>query len=58
MTKIPSGWTTQSLRDWGMQAQSGFASGVHNSEGNGVIHLRPMNVSRLGKLDFEILDLT
>lgn len=35
-----------------MQAQSGFASGVHNAEGNGVIHLRPMNVSRLGKLDF------
>jgi restriction endonuclease S subunit len=53
MTKLPDGWKTQTLRDWGMQAQSGFASGVHNSEGNGVIHLRPMNVSRLGKLDFE-----
>jgi len=45
-------WVTQSLKDWGMQAQSGFASGVHNAKGNGVIHLRPMNVSRLGKLDF------
>ena len=45
-------WVTQSLKDWGMQAQSGFASGVHNAEGNGVIHLRPMNVGRLGKLDF------
>ena len=53
MTKLPDGWKTQTLRDWGMHAQSGFASGVHNSEGNGVIHLRPMNVSRLGKLDFE-----
>jgi len=53
MTDLPNGWTTKSLRDWGMQAQSGFASGVHNSEGNGVIHLRPMNVSRLGKLDFD-----
>ena len=48
----PKNWVTQSLKDWGMQAQSGFASGVHNAEGNGVIHLRPMNVSRLGKLDF------
>jgi restriction endonuclease S subunit len=52
MTKLPDGWKSQTLRDWGMQAQSGFASGVHNSEGTGVIHLRPMNVSRLGKLDF------
>ena len=48
----PKNWVTQSLKDWGMQAQSGFASGVHNAEGNGVIHLRPMNVTRLGKLDF------
>lgn len=53
LMKSPKNWVTQSLKAWGMQAQSGFASGVHNSEGNGVIHLRPMNVSRLGKLDFE-----
>jgi restriction endonuclease S subunit len=53
MTGFPDGWITQTLRDWGMQAQSGFASGAHNSEGTGVIHLRPMNVSRLGKLDFD-----
>lgn len=46
-------WDTNTLKDWGMQAQSGFASGAHNSEGKGVIHLRPMNVSRGGKLDFE-----
>jgi type I restriction enzyme S subunit len=49
----PNNGIKMSLKDWGMQAQSGFASGVHNSEGHGVIHLRPMNVSRLGKLDFE-----
>ena len=53
MTDLPKNWVTQTLKEWGMHAQSGFASGVHNSEGNGVIHLRPMNVSRLGKLDFE-----
>lgn len=51
--ELPRGWKTQTLKDWGMQAQSGFASGSHNSEGNGIIHLRPMNVSRLGKLDFD-----
>lgn len=53
MTELSKSWVTQTLKEWGMNAQSGFASGVHNSEGNGVIHLRPMNVSRLGKLDFE-----
>jgi type I restriction enzyme S subunit len=54
MTEIPNGWRTKTLKDWGMDAQSGFASGAHNSENKGIIHLRPMNISRLGKLDFEI----
>jgi restriction endonuclease S subunit len=53
MTQIPNGWRTKTLKDWGMDAQSGFASGAHNSENKGIIHLRPMNISRLGKLDFE-----
>jgi restriction endonuclease S subunit len=51
-TELTGGWKSHTLRDWGMEAQSGFASGSHNSEGNGIIHLRPMNVNRLGKLDF------
>ena len=29
----------------------GFASGKHNSEGDGVVHLRPMNVTREGQID-------
>jgi restriction endonuclease S subunit len=53
MTNLPDGWNTKTLKDWGMDAQSGFASGAHNSENKGIIHLRPMNISRLGKLDFE-----
>ncbi len=53
MTELPNGWETRTLKDWEMDAQSGFASGAHNSENKGVIHLRPMNISRLGKLDFE-----
>lgn len=53
MTELPTGWETRALKDWEMDAQSGFASGAHNSENKGVIHLRPMNISRLGKLDFE-----
>ncbi len=53
MTDLPNGWEKRTLKDWEMDAQSGFASGAHNSESKGVIHLRPMNISRLGKLDFE-----
>ena len=53
MSKVSENWELKTLKDWGMVAQSGFASGVHNSEGNGVIHLRPMNISPMGKLDFE-----
>ena len=54
-TGLMTEWKTQSLKDWEMQAQSGFASGVHNADGRGVTHLRPMNISRLGKLDLEIV---
>ncbi len=34
-----------------MEAQTGFASGVHNQSQEGVAHLRPMNVSRNGVID-------
>lgn len=45
-------WEVRSLGDWGIVAESGFASGKHNASGTGVIHLRPMNIDRAGRLDF------
>jgi type I restriction enzyme, S subunit len=35
--------------------QPGFASGIHNQEGLGIPHLRPMNVDRDGKLDLSVV---
>ncbi|MCL6280290.1 restriction endonuclease subunit S [Streptomyces diastaticus] len=49
--KVPSTWITTTLRDLNVEAQPGFASGQHNRIGEGVLHLRPMNVTREGKLD-------
>ncbi len=51
MTSESALWEVRSLRDWGMDAQTGFASGVHNQTQDGVAHLRPMNVSRNGAID-------
>jgi restriction endonuclease S subunit len=50
--ELPEGWTRIELGDVLHDAQPGFASGAHNSQGKGVVHMRPMNVSRAGNLDF------
>ncbi|MFF7239100.1 hypothetical protein [Streptomyces collinus] len=34
-----------------MEAQPGFASGKHNRDGDGIVHLRPMNITRNGAID-------
>ena len=51
MTDLPPGWARTTLADLGVQAQPGCASGANNRLGTGVVHLRPMNVSRDGRLD-------
>ena len=35
-----------------LDARSGYSSGSHNESGRGLPHLRPMNISRQGELDF------
>ncbi|MGY2059326.1 restriction endonuclease subunit S [Nocardia gipuzkoensis] len=49
--ELPSGWVRATLDELGVEAQPGFASGRHNRDGLGIIHLRPMNVTRAGGLD-------
>ncbi|MFI6326538.1 restriction endonuclease subunit S [Nonomuraea sp. NPDC050556] len=51
MSELPTGWIRATLAELGVEAQPGFASGKHNSDGNGIVHLRPMNVTRDGKID-------
>ena len=48
---VPKGWAVAILQDLAESIQSGFPSGKHNREQNGVPHLRPMNVSRSGVIN-------
>ncbi|MCA3029452.1 MAG: hypothetical protein ING66_12775 [Rhodocyclaceae bacterium] len=49
---LPHGWRVGYVGEFAEKIESGFASGEHNALGDGVPHLRPMNVSREGLLDF------
>lgn len=48
---LPESWVVGFMETFADEVESGFACGKHNSEGEGLIHLRPMNVSRNGVLD-------
>jgi restriction endonuclease S subunit len=49
---LPTKWQSRPLAEVVDDFQSGFASGKHNAQGRGIVHVRPMNVSRNGLLDF------
>lgn len=50
---IPKSWAVSAVRLLCGEPQSGFACGRHNSQGRGVVHLRPMNVSSAGEINLE-----
>ena len=53
---IPAGWTQTTLSDGLLlDVQPGFACGSHNQKGEGVPHLRPMNVSEEGQIDLSLI---
>src|SRR4051794_32535320 len=50
--ELPEGWATARLGEGLLcDVQPGFACGEHNRGGEGVPHLRPMNISREGRID-------
>ncbi|MFJ6525837.1 hypothetical protein ACIQMZ_11235 [Streptomyces longwoodensis] len=49
--ELPAGWVRATLAELGVEAQPGFASGKHNRDGEGIVHLRPMNITRNGAID-------
>jgi type I restriction enzyme S subunit len=51
LRRLPSTWICTYVGDAIDEIQPGFASGVHNDRGEGVAHLRPMNIDRLGRVD-------
>ena len=53
---VPEGWALAALGDGlVLDVQSGFACGTHNRQGQGIGHLRPMNVSVEGEIDLSNL---
>ena len=50
ISQVPTGWATASVRELCGEPQPGFACGVHNRIGQGVVHLRPMNIDTLGRI--------
>lgn len=55
LSTLPSSWTSTTIGEATFDIQPGFASGVHNQEGRGIPHLRPMNVDREGRLDLNVV---
>jgi type I restriction enzyme S subunit len=50
---LPLGWALCSVREICGEPQPGFASGRHNQDGRGVLHLRPMNIDSDGRIVLE-----
>jgi type I restriction enzyme, S subunit len=50
--ELPEGWTEAILGEGlAIDVQPGFACGSHNRAAQGVPHLRPMNISKEGRID-------
>lgn len=49
--KPPAGWAISTLGQIADSVRPGFASGQHNKDGEGIPHLRPMNINADGEVD-------
>jgi type I restriction enzyme S subunit len=49
----PSGWVETTVGEVLVEIRSGYSSGKHNQVGQGISHLRPMNVSPDGEIFME-----
>jgi len=53
---LPEGWALPRLGDGLLSdIQPGFPCGTHNKDGDGVSHLRPMNVNVSGRIDLSVV---
>lgn len=51
MNELPDGWRRDEVQELVLEIKPGFASGKNNKTNDGIPHLRPMNVSRAGRID-------
>ncbi len=49
------GWALTSVERIARSVSAGFPSGEHNQRGEGIPHLRPMNIDQAGRLDRKVL---
>ena len=52
---LPRGWVVCKLENVTTNVNSGFASGKHNKSGNGIPHIRPMNINYFGNIDLSVV---
>lgn len=50
-SELPTSWTVTSIEELLEEIQPGFPSGKHNSKGDGIPHIRPMNIDVRGRID-------
>lgn len=55
LTNLPKNWACDYIGSFAERVQSGFACGRHNSDSEGLAHIRPMNISRSGRIDLSDL---
>src|SRR5262245_52399837 len=53
--QLPKGWGAASLGPLLIDVQPGFACGSNSRDGDGVPHLRPMNITRAGQVSLDDL---
>ncbi len=53
LDRVPPDWAVASVGDLSVSVEPGFASGEHNLTGDGLPHIRPMNVTRAGTIDLQ-----
>jgi type I restriction enzyme S subunit len=55
LSVLPDNWCCDYVGAVAETVQSGFACGAHNRNSDGVAHVRPMNISRAGRIDLSDL---
>ena len=55
LRQLPPSWQVVYAGEVCDEVRTGFACGRHSAKNGGVPHLRPMNISRNGKIDFGVL---
>lgn len=53
--ELPLSWVAAYVGEFCLSIHSGFACGQHSDSDIGIPHLRPMNISREGVLDFNVI---